>query len=462
MPPKQEQDALIPEGSGGGKKTKKKKSNSTASVGVPPPLPLPKKTTETTGETMMMKNVSSNKQKQKKSTNATKSTVPPPKSKNITKKKVLAEEAISKPLSASEKLQLKEQIERDSFELKEKIRIESERKDNEEKEKLFLKKKKELDVRKQTRLKRQKLRTKNEEFDAVLKENDKGKEKEMENKLRQMDSAIKKNVALVKKLKTSAITEATSLTLKSDFESKINASKYMEECILAISRGKLKGSDAFYAAEVIHSMFGQLFQKNQRTEMKEMLKKEILAIATPMSSAEAAQMALEIGLGVGLGLGIGGDSSIGGQGGEDLNNDDDDEENKPPTPLLRRAKLCLLAELYLISIIDSPKCVYEVVKKHAEMEYDVAPEAYLQSLSALAFFAKTYSLEFLGKEDVKLISINSTEGEEKEAKTDDNDVNDDEKKNSVVKCKPEVCEKFAQIIHEKYEKDALVKLAASV
>jgi regulator of nonsense transcripts 2 len=461
MPPKQEQDALIPEGSGGGKKTKKKKSNSTASVGVPPPLPLPKKTTETTGETMMMKNVSSNKQKQKKSTNATKSTVPPPKSKNITKKKVLAEEAISKPLSASEKLQLKEQIERDSFELKEKIRIESERKDNEEKEKLFLKKKKELDVRKQTRLKRQKLRTKNEEFDAVVKENDKGKEKEMENKLRQMDSAIKKNVALVKKLKTSAITEATSLTLKSDFESKINASKYMEECILAISTGKLKALDAFYAAEVIDSMFGQLFQKNQRTEMKEMLKKEILAIATPMSSAEAAQMALEIGLGVGLGLGIGGDSSIGGQGGEDLNNDDDDEENKPPTPLLRRAKLCLLAELYLISIIDSPKCVYEVVKKHAEMEYDVAPEAYLQSLSALAFFAKTYSLEFLGKEDVKLISINSTEGEEKEAKTDVN-VNDDKEKNSVVKCKPEVCEKFAQIIHEKYEKDALVKLAASV
>ena len=171
-------------------------------------------------------------------------------------------------------------------------------------------------------------------------------------------------------------------------------------------------------------------------------------------------MALEIGLGLGVGLGIGGDSSIGGQQGEDLNNDDDDEENKPPTPLLRRAKLCLLAELYLISIIDSPKCVYEVVKKHAEMEYDVAPEAYLQSLSALAFFAKTYSLEFLGKEDVKLISINSTEGEEKGS--DDVNVNDDEEKNSVVKCKPEVCEKFAQIIHEKYEKDALVKLAASV
>ena len=472
MPPKP--DALIPEGSGGGGKKKAKKkttttTSSSAAVGVPPPLPLPKKTTETTaGETMtMMKNVSSNKQKQKKYTNATKNTVPPPpeSSKNITKKKVLAEEAtVSKPLSASEKLRLKEQIERDSFELKEKIRIESERKDNEEKEKLFLKKKKELDVRKQTRLKRQKLRTKNEEFDTVLKENDKSKEKEMENKLRQMDSAIKKNVALVKKLKTSAITEATSVTLKSDFESKINASKYMEECVVAISRGKLKGSDAFYAAEVIHSMFGQLFQKNQRTEMKEMLKKEILAIATPMSSAEAAQMALEIGLGVGLGVGIGGDSSIGGQQGEDLNNDDDDEENKPPTPLLRRAKLCLLAELYLISIIDSPKCVYEVVKKHAEMEYDVAPEAYLQSLSALAFFAKTYSLEFLGKEDVKLISINSTEGEEKEAKTDDvNDVNDDEEKNGVViKCKPEVCEKFAQIIHEKYEKDALVKLAASV
>ena len=462
MPPKQEQDALIPEGSGGLKKAKKKKSNSSAAVGVPPPLPLPK-TTQTSGETM--KNVSSSKQK--KSTNATKNTVPPPpnKSKNVTKKKVVAEEAIiSKPLSASEKLRLQEQIERDAFALKEKIRIENERKSNEEKEKLFLKKKKELEVRKQTRLKRQKLRLKNEEFDAVLKENDKGKEKEMENKLRQMDSAIKKNVALVKKLKTSAITEATSVTLKSDFESKINASKYMEECIIAISRGKLKALDAFYAAEVIHSMFGQLFQKNQRTEMKEMLKKEILAIATPMSSAEAAQMALEIGLGVGVGLGIGGDSSIGGQQGEDLNNDDDDEENKPPTPLLRRAKLCLLAELYLISIIDSPKCVYEVVKKHAEMEYDVAPEAYLQSLSALAFFAKTYSLEFLGKEDVTLISINSTEGEEKEAKTDDvNDVNDDEEKNSVVvKCKPEVCEKFAQIIHEKYEKDALVKLAASV
>ena len=460
MPPKP--DALIhPEGSSGGlkKKAKKKTTTTAASVGgvYPPPVPLPKKTTfeTTTSDGETMKNVSSSKQK--KST------------KNVTKReKGVAEEAIviSKPLSASEKLRLQEQRERDAFQLKEKIRIENERKSNEEKEKLLLKKKKELEVRKQTRLKRQKLRVKNEEFDfAVLKENEfKGKEKEMENKLRRMDSAIKKNVALVKKLKTSAITEATSVTLKSDFESKINASKYMEECIIAISRGKLKALDAFYAAEVIHSMFGQLFQKNQRTEMKEMLKKEILAIATPMSSAEAAQMALEIGLGVGVGLGIGGDSSIGGQQGEDLNNDDDDEENKPPTPLLRRAKLCLLAELYLISIIDSPKCVYEVVKKHAEMEYDVAPEAYLQSLSALAFFAKTYSLEFLGKEDVKLISINSTEGEEKEAKTDDvNDVNDDEEKNSVVvKCKPEVCEKFAQIIHEKYEKDALVKLAASV
>ena len=461
MPPKP--DALIhSEGSGGlKKKAKKKKTTTAASVGgvYPPPVPLPKKTstfeTTTSERETMMKNVSSSKQK--KST------------KNVTKKKKgVAEEAveISKPLSASEKLRLQEQRERDAFQLKEKIRIENERKSNEEKEKLLLKKKKELEVRKQTRLKRQKLRVKNEEFDfAVLKENEfKGKEKEMENKLRRMDSAIKKNVALVKKLKTSAITEATSVTLKSDFESKINASKYMEECIIAISRGKLKALDAFYAAEVIHSMFGQLFQKNQRTEMKEMLKKEILAIATPMSSAEAAQMALEIGLGVGVGLGIGGDSSIGGQQGEDLNNDDDDEENKPPTPLLRRAKLCLLAELYLISIIDSPKCVYEVVKKHAEMEYDVAPEAYLQSLSALAFFAKTYSLEFLGKEDVTLISINSTEGEEKEAKTDDvNDVNDDKEKNSVVvKCKPEVCEKFAQIIHEKYEKDALVKLAASV
>ena len=460
MPPKP--DALIhSEGSGGlKKKAKKKKTTTAASVGgvYPPPVPLPKKTTfeTTTSDGETMKNVSSSKQK--KST------------KNVTKReKGVAEEAIviSKPLSASEKLRLREQRERDAFQLKEKIRIENERKSNEEKEKLLLKKKKELEVRKQTRLKRQKLRVKNEEFDfAVLKENEyKGKEKEMENKLRRMDSAIKKNVALVKKLKTSAITEATSVTLKSDFESKINASKYMEECIIAISRGKLKAVDAFYAAEVIHSMFGQLFQKNQRTEMKEMLKKEILAIATPMSSAEAAQMALEIGLGVGVGLGIGGDSSsIGGQQGEDLNNDDDDEENKPPTPLLRRAKLCLLAELYLISIIDSPKCVYEVVKKHAEMEYDVAPEAYLQSLSALAFFAKTYSLEFLGKEDVTLISINSTEGEEKEAKTDDvNDVNDDKEKNSVVvKCKPEVCEKFAQIIHEKYEKDALVKLASSV
>ena len=458
------------------KKTTTTSTSAFASVGgVPPPLPLPKKTTTQTslGETMTMKNVSSSSKRTKSANtnNATKNTtVPPPpnkSTKNVTKKKETSTMNISKPLSASEKLRLKEQIERDTNAMKEKIRIENERKSNEEKEKLFLKKKKELDLRKQTRVKREKLRVKNEEFDAVFlkEENDKvSKEKEMENKLRRMDSAIKKNVALVKKLKTSAITEATSVTLKSDFESKINASKYMEECIIAISRGKLKALDAFYAAEVIHSMFGQLFQKNQRTEMKEMLKKEILAIATPMSSAEAAQMALEIGLGVGVGLGIGGDSSIGGQQGEDLNNDDDDEENKPPTPLLRRAKLCLLAELYLISIIDSPKCVYEVVKKHAEMEYDVAPEAYLQSLSALAFFAKTYSLEFLGKEDVKLISINSTEGEEKEAKTDDvNDVNDDEEKNSVVvKCKPEVCEKFAQIIHEKYEKDALVKLAASV
>ena len=100
------------------------------------------------------------------------------------------------------------------------------------------------------------------------------------------------------------------------------------------------------------------------------------------------------------------------------------------------------------------------------MEYDVAPEAYLHSLSALAFFAKTYSLEFLGKEDVKLkdaeeeLGVTPGDGDRKKGGDDEDD--DDDSNNIVVKCKPEVCEKFAQIIHEKYEKDALIKLAASV
>ena len=370
---------------------------------------------------------------------------------------------VQKPLTEDEKRRLRETIEREAFDAKEKIRIETEAKRKEEERKTLEKKKRERECRAQIRRRRRKLRETNENAEEESKTS-KEKEKEVESKLRKMDSSIKKNAALVKKLKTLAITETTSGSLKTDFESKINASKYMEECIIAIAKGKLKGSDAFYAAEVICAMFGQLYQKNQRNEMKEMLKKEILTIATPMSSAEAAQMALALENSNSTNNPVG-SAALGGEGGGgqgEGDNDDDDDENKPPTPLLRRAKLCLLAELYLISIIDSPKCVYEVVKKHTEMEYDVAPEAYLHSLSALAFFAKTYSLEFLGKEDVKLKDaqeeLRVTPGDGDGKKGGD----DDDSNNIVVKCKPEVCEKFAQIIHEKYEKDALIKLAASV
>ena len=387
------------------------------------------------------------------------------------------DDVVQKPLTEDEKRRLKESIEREAFDAKEKIRIETEAKRKEEERKQLEKKKRERELRAHIRQRRRKLRETNEKYSAFLEEekgdqqesssnktSSKEKEKEVESKLRKMDSSIKKNAALVKKLKTLAITETTSGSLKTDFESKINASKYMEECIIAIAKGKLKGSDAFYAAEVICAMFGQLYQKNQRKEMKEMLKKEILTIATPMSSAEAAQMALALENSNSTNNPVG-SAALGGEGGGgqgEGDNDDDDDENKPPTPLLRRAKLCLLAELYLISIIDSPKCVYEVVKKHTEMEYDVAPEAYLHSLSALAFFAKTYSLEFLGKEDVKLKDaqeeLRVTPGDGDGKKGGD----DDDSNNIVVKCKPEVCEKFAQIIHEKYEKDALIKLAASV
>ena len=392
---------------------------------------------------------------------------------NASSSKKKKKEEISKPLTEDEKRILREKMEEETRAMEKKSREEREKKRLEEMERAYLKRKREHEVKTLVRESRKSLREKNATREEEGEGEMKAKEKANEDRLRKMDSSIKKNVALVKKLKSGAITEATSKALKIDFESKINASKYMEECIIAIARGKLKGSDAFYAAEVIDAMFTQLFSKTPRTEMKEMLKKEILAIATPMSSAEAAQMALalennnnnnnnsgSINSLAGGGLGVGVD------GGED-NDNDDDEENKPPTPLLRRAKLCLLAELYLISIIDSPKCVYEVVKKHAEMEYDVAPEAYLQSLSALAFFAKTYSLEFLGKRDVKLPPPPSTTiaeeesegkegGDEMKEETSVDDVDD------VVKCKPEVCEKFAQIIHEKYEKDALIKLAASV
>ena len=399
------------------------------------------------------------------------------------KKKKNDDVMVQKPLTEDEKRRLRESIEREAFDAKEKIRIETEAKRKEEERKQLEKKKRERELRAHVRQRRRKLRETNEKYSAFLEEegggdqqesssnktSSKEKEKEVESKLRKMDSSIKKNAALVKKLKTLAITETTSGSLKTDFESKINASKYMEECIIAIAKGKLKGSDAFYAAEVICAMFGQLYQKNQRKEMKEMLKKEILTIATPMSSAEAAQMALALENSNSTNTPVG-SAALGGEGGGgqgEGDNDDDDDENKPPTPLLRRAKLCLLAELYLISIIDSPKCVYEVVKKHTEMEYDVAPEAYLHSLSALAFFAKTYSLEFLGKEDVKLkdaeeeLGVTPGDGDGKKGGDDDDD-DDDDSNNIVVKCKPEVCEKFAQIIHEKYEKDALIKLAASV
>jgi len=316
---------------------------------------------------------------------------------------------------------------------------------------------KELEQRQQIREQRKRLKEMNElsvnESNSDLNKNEKF--------LKQMDSSIKKNASLTKKLKTVAITESNYKQLVEDFEKKINASKYASECVLGISLAKLKGSDALYASEVASSMFRTYVA--QRKEIQEQLRKHLQHIATPMSSAEAAQLALSL-----LALQK---TSGGGDNDNDLNdnNDDDNEENKIPTPLLRRAKLCLLAELYLVNIIDSPKYVYEVVKKHAEMEYDVAPEAYLQSLSALAFFAKQYSLEFLGKEDVSLSSSSSSEVVVNNNDDDDNNKvagkkkNDEEDQNNKYpKCKAEVCQKFAEVIYEKYEKDAIVKLKNAV
>ena len=110
--------------------------------------------------------------------------------------------------------------------------------------------------------------------------------------LKQMDSSIKKNASLTKKLKTVAITESNYKQLVEDFEKKINASKYASECVLGISLAKLKGSDALYASEVASSMFRTYVA--QRKEIQEQLRKHLQHIATPMSSAEAAELALSV------------------------------------------------------------------------------------------------------------------------------------------------------------------------
>ena len=70
------------------------------------------------------------------------------------------------------------------------------------------------------------------------------KEKEVESKLRKMDSSIKKNAALVKKLKTLAITETTSGSLKTD----LNQDKRRQAHGSLHHRSRKengKGSDAF-------------------------------------------------------------------------------------------------------------------------------------------------------------------------------------------------------------------------
>ena len=187
--------------------------------------------------------------------------------------------------------------------------------------------------------------------------------------LKRLDSSIKKCTALTRKL-TKITEEARSSLL--DELGKVNMRKYVTEAVAATVEGKLKSSDISAAVDVVsklHSLY-----EDFAPALAESLPRFVCPNAKAFApSAAAALAAKEAATAAGL------------------------DAAEVVTPLQRRLKLRLLAELHLVGVVPSAGSLHKCVSELAKVESRVDDaDAYAHSLTTLAQFARVYGEEYLG------------------------------------------------------------------
>ena len=150
--------------------------------------------------------------------------------------------------------------------------------------------------------------------------------------------------------------------------------KYVTEAVAATVEGKLKSSDISAAVDVVsklHAMY-----EDFAPALAESLPRFVCPNAKAFApSAAAALAAKEAATAAGL------------------------DAAEVVTPLQRRLKLRLLAELHLVGVVPSAGSLHKCVAELAKVESLVDdPDAYAHSLTTLAQFARVYGEEYLGVE----------------------------------------------------------------
>ena len=187
-------------------------------------------------------------------------------------------------------------------------------------------------------------------------------------KFKSMDSSIKRNTTLTKKLR--GISEESRAGIVDDLR-KVNISKYVTEAVAAAVEGKLKATDVPAAVEVIsvlHQTYAD-FSAPLAEALPRFVCPEAKAFAPSAKDALAAAAA----------------AAAAGEGPAEM-----------PTPLQRRLKLRLLAELHLVGVIPSAGPVHKCVLELSKEDYLKNPDAYQHSLSTLSSFAKLFREEYMG------------------------------------------------------------------
>ncbi|XP_047315125.1 regulator of nonsense transcripts UPF2 isoform X1 [Impatiens glandulifera] len=161
--------------------------------------------------------------------------------------------------------------------------------------------------------------------------------------LRTLDSSIKRNTAVIKKLKQ--INEEQRDSLMDELRN-VNLSKFVTEAVTAISEAKLRSSD-IQAAVQICSLLHQRYK-----DFSPSLVQCLLKIFFPGKSS------------------------------------DDLEADKNLRAMKKRSTLKLLLELYFVRVIDDCSIFVNIIKDLTSMEYFKDREATQTNLSLLASFAR--------------------------------------------------------------------------
>ncbi|KAK9806738.1 hypothetical protein WJX72_000988 [[Myrmecia] bisecta] len=164
--------------------------------------------------------------------------------------------------------------------------------------------------------------------------------------LKQPDSSVKRNTALVKKLRL--ITEDARAALLEDIY-RVNQSKYVSEAVVAVAEGSLKIKDVPAALEVCSALHQRYAE---------------------FGSGLAAELARTLCAAI--------------------------KDDEPSSLLKRRGSLKLLAELLLCGVHDDTAALLTVVRAMATVDFRRDPERVPACLGLLASLAKGAGEELLG------------------------------------------------------------------